>query len=490
MKLTARLVSLLLLGALVLLTIDTFVSIRREVATLEGDMRLNAGLLGRAMRGMLADVWSTQGEWHALDLVRDANEAEKLAFVRFVWLDAPPGDPACPRAPMEQLAPVRRGEEVSVRDRTDTGEGFLRTYVPFPAVGPRQGALEISQSLVVMDKRARAIAVRGIVLALAMALVGGLLAIGLGVGLVGHRLRRLGEKIHRVGEGDLSQPLMLGGNDELSQVATGLNRMCEHLAESQARVNRETERRMAALDALRHADRLRTVGQLASGLAHELGTPLNVVSGRAELIASGKMSPAETVESASIIRSQSDRMASIVRQLLGFARRQSPKRESADLLEIAHECQQLVAALARKHDVDVSVVGDAVRVSVDRGQLQQVFMNLLMNALQASPQHGRVEVSVTRREAAPPGERWPARPCACVCIQDNGEGIPKENVERIFEPFFTTKRVGEGTGLGLSTAQSIVEDHDGWIDVKSELGVGSRFTVYLPEEAPECREGS
>ena len=491
MKLTVRLVSLLLLGAFVLLTIDTFISIRRDVATLERDMRLNSGLLGRAMRGILADTWTTRGEARALALIRDANETEKQAFVRFVWLDAPLGDPYRPLVAAERLAPVGRGEEVSLRDHTETGEGFLRTYVPLLLEGSRLGALEISQSLAVLDERVRTVAVRGIVLALAMALVGGLLAIGLGIGLVGHRLRRLGEKIRRVGEGDLSGPLMLAGGDELSEIAVGLNGMCEHLAESRARVERETERRIAALDALRHADRLRTVGQLASGVAHELGTPLNVVSGRAELIASGGMSAAEMVESANIIRSQSDRMAGIVRQLLGFARRQSPKRESADLLEIARECQQLVAAFARKRDIGVPVAGDAVRMSVDRGQLQQVLMNLLMNALQASPHHAPVEVSVTRERAEPPvGQPGPAKTCACVHIQDHGEGIASENLGRIFDPFFTTKGVGEGTGLGLSTAQSIVEDHGGWIGVESELGVGSRFTVYLPEEAPEWRAES
>ncbi len=490
MKLTMRLLSLLLLGAFVLLAVDTYVSIRCEDAILERDMRLNSGLLGRAMRGILADAWSTRGESRALELIRDANEAEKLAFVRYVRLDAPPGDPSRPLVPAERLAAVRHGEEVSLRDRSHTGEGYLRTYVPFPAADSGQGALEISQSLVVLDERARTIAVRGIVLAAALAVVGGILAIGLGIGLVGHRLRRLGEKIRQVGDGDLSRPLMLGGSDELSAIATGLNGMCEHLAESQARVRRETEQRIAALEALRHADRLRTVGQLASGVAHELGTPLNVVSGRAELIALGTMSAAETVESANIIRHQSERMAGIVRQLLGFARRQSPARESVDLFEIARECQQLVAALARKRDVSVSVVGVAARIKVDRSQMQQVIMNLLMNALQASPQHGQVEVGVTQSRAAPPGRSESARSCVCVHVQDNGEGIPRENLERVFEPFFTTKSVGEGTGLGLSTALGIVEDHGGWIDVQSELGVGSRFTICLPEEGAACRAGS
>jgi two-component system NtrC family sensor kinase len=484
MRLTARLLSLLLLGALVLLVIDTYSSIQREVSIVERDMRSSAGLMARAMRGILADVWSTRGERRALELIRDANEAEESVLLRWVWLDPPPGDSMRPLVPAERLDPVRHGREVSVRDRTGSGEQYLRTYVPFPPMGGRQGALEISQSLAVLEERTRAIIVRRIILALGLALVGAVLAVGVGVGLVGHRLRRMEEKILRVGEGDLSAPLVVGGHDELSEVARGLNHMCERLEESQARVARETEARIAALDALRHADRLRTVGQLASGIAHELGTPLNVVSGRADLIASGSLSAGEIVESARIIHTQSDRMAAIVRQLLDFARRRPPARECADLLDIARECLQLVDALARKRDIRLSLGGESVRTKLDRGQVQQVLMNLLVNALQASPQRGTVEAHVAWERRRPPaGQAGGEGKYASVQIRDHGEGISKENVERIFEPFFTTKGVGEGTGLGLSTALGIVRDHGGWIDVQSELGAGSRFTVYLPEEA-------
>jgi two-component system, NtrC family, sensor kinase len=479
MKLTARLVSLLLLGALVLLVIDTYSSIRREASIVERDMHLSAGLMGRAMRGVLTDVWSTRGELRSLQLIQDVNNAEHSAFLRWVWLDAPPDDPQRPLVPRERLGPVYQGHEVSLRDRSQTGERFLRTYVPFPLEGPRRGALEISQSLVVLQQRMRAIVIRRIVLALALALVGAVLAVGLGIGLVGHRLRRVEEKIRRVGEGDLTKPLTLSGHDELSEVAAGLNTMCARLEEYQARVKTETESRIAALEALRHADRLRTVGQLASGIAHELGTPLNVVSGRAALIASGDLSGTEITESATIIRSQAERMATIVRQLLGFARRRSPAREWADLYDIARECLQLATSLARKRDINVSLVGDSVQITVDRGQIQQVLMNLLMNALQASSQHGAVEVGVKWEQI-----QTPPRRCACVYVQDHGTGIPAEDLERIFEPFFTTKDVGEGTGLGLSTAQGIVRDHGGWIDVRSSAGEGSCFTVHLPEETP------
>lgn len=116
MKLTARLVSLLLLGALVLLVIDTYSSIRREVSIVERDMRLSAGLMGRAMRGILVEVWSTRGESRSLGLIQDVNKAEQSAFLRWVWLHAPPDDPQRPLVPRERLEPVFRGEGGSNRD--------------------------------------------------------------------------------------------------------------------------------------------------------------------------------------------------------------------------------------------------------------------------------------------------------------------------------------------------------------------------------------
>ena len=157
----------------------------------------------------------------------------------------------------------------------------------------------------------------------------GLILTLFGIRFIGRPLRQLIEKTREIGQGDLTTPLPLSGSDELSELARKLNTMCVQLSASQNQVHEEAAARVEAVEQLRHADRLRTVGRLASGLAHELGTPLNVVAGRASLIHSGKLSATEITESSKTIRKEADRMTGILRQLLDFARR-SPPQTKAD----------------------------------------------------------------------------------------------------------------------------------------------------------------
>jgi signal transduction histidine kinase len=328
-----------------------------------------------------------------------------------------------------------------------------------------------------------------VVLAGGIVLLGAVSAVGFGVFFVGRPLRLLSEKASRVGQGDFTGPLHISGRDELSELAATINRMCDQLVESQRRISAETEARIAALEQLRHADRLKTVGRLASGVAHELGTPLNVVGGRASMIAAGQLSSDDVAENARIIKAQSERMATIIRQLLDFARSRPAHRERADVQSIVTQTLGLLATLARKRNVSLNMApsDEAVWATVDTGQIQQVLTNLVMNALQAMPKGGKVTVSIGHEQAKPPdGHDRADGDYVCVRVEDEGEGIPEESMQHIFEPFFTTKEVGEGTGLGLSIAYGMIREHGGWIDVKSEPGEGSAFSVFLPREVSEC----
>jgi signal transduction histidine kinase len=311
----------------------------------------------------------------------------------------------------------------------------------------------------------------------------------LGIRLIGRPLHRLVEKTRRVGKGDLTEPLHLQGHDEIAEVAAAFNVMCEQLAESQEQILAETTARIAALEQLRHADRLKTVGRLASGMAHELGTPLNVVSARGALIAEGTLSDAEIVESGNIIKAQSERITAIVRQLLDFARRSIPHREPADLRRVAEQAIRLLTTFAKKQNVTISLscdVPDAM-TEVDVGQIQQVLTNLIVNAVQAMPKGGTVEVSICREHVCPPeGQDGSEGEHVCLSVRDEGVGVSEENMPLLFEPFFTTKDTGKGTGLGLSIAYGIVSEHGGWIDVASEPEKGSCFSVYLPREVDVC----
>jgi len=245
------------------------------------------------------------------------------------------------------------------------------------------------------------------------------------------------------------------------------------------------DRLNTTLEQLRHADRLATVGKLASGIAHELGTPLNVVSARAKMIADGETTTDESQSYASVIVGAADRMTKIIRQLLQFARRRGPEKRAGDVYELARESLSLLQPLAKKHDVSLELdeAGRGTTLRVDAGQLQQVITNLVMNAIQAMPRGGSVRISCSRELATPPADLGGSEQrYVCVRVDDDGEGIPVDALPHVFEPFFTTKDVGEGTGLGLAVSYGIVRDHGGWIAVVSKGGSGSSFRVYLPEE--------
>jgi signal transduction histidine kinase len=237
------------------------------------------------------------------------------------------------------------------------------------------------------------------------------------------------------------------------------------------------------------------VGKLASGIAHELGTPLNVVSGRAQLIqesvpaSSGdKIGAAELLEVADharIIVEQSRRMSAIIRQLLDFARRRGVRKAAYDLRQLVAQTVSMLQNLAGKRGVALVVEPDPATApafaQVDASQMQQVLTNVVVNAIQSMPTGGTVTLSLRPSSAQAPqgeecaaGERWE------IAVKDEGEGIGPEVLPRVFEPFFTTKAVGEATGLGLSVAYGIVQEHGGFITAESEPGKGSRFAIHLP----------
>ncbi len=270
----------------------------------------------------------------------------------------------------------------------------------------------------------------------------------------------------------------------------------ERLKEALSRSEAEAAAHSEALEQLRRADRLATIGQLSSEIAHELGTPLNIVSARARRIETRDATPDEQVEYARIIGEQCARMTKIIRQLLDFARPRPPQRAPHDVRALVRQTLALIAPLAEKRRVSLVVDerAEAACAVLDPGRIQQALLNLIVNGLQAMPNGGRLTIGV--RVGSPPPRVPPEAQAAAdaqyvrVDVQDEGVGIPKEDLGRIFEPFFTTKRVGEGTGVGLPVTVGIVREHRGWIDVESEVGRGSRFSVFLPREEGTCAGAS
>ncbi len=236
------------------------------------------------------------------------------------------------------------------------------------------------------------------------------------------------------------------------------------------RLATEAELRKEALTQLRHADRLTTIGRLAAGLAHELGTPLNVVSGKASLVSSGRVAGEDAKKAARVIEQQADRMTTIIRHLLDFARRGGTGREATDLRALCEQTAELLRPLARRSNVTLSCEGPAVTASVNRSEMQQVLSNLVTNAIHAMPEGGDVSLIAAVDDGA----------YAIIRVEDEGDGIAPDVLPRIFDPFFTTKEVGAGTGLGLSVVHGIVDDHGGTIHVETAVGRGTTFILRLP----------
>jgi signal transduction histidine kinase len=490
MRLVRRLTLYFLLAIGVIFAFDSYLSLVQHLALFDADLRRDERLMGRALGRAVERAWAEQGESHALELVREANDREGEVSIRLVFLDATPGTSLAAGAPVDALEALRRERAVSqVRD-----EERIYTYVPLAIAGPRAAALELSESL--RHERAYLLAriPRELSTATLMVMACGLVAWVVGIRVVGRPIRALVEKARRIGAGDFSTPLVLRQRDELSLLADEMNTMAEHLDSATRKVSAESAARIAALEQLRHADRLTTVGKLAAGLAHELGTPLNVVSGRARMILEGEtVGVPDTAKSAQIIVDQAERMTRIVRQLLDFARRRSPEKRSTEVVQLARQTSSLLEPLAARRGVELRCEPQPAPLValVDPSQVQQALTNLVVNAIQATQRGGHVWIRIDGQElAGSPADGQRSGAYAVLAVEDDGEGIPADRLPAIFDPFFTTKAVGEGTGLGLAVAHGIVQEHGGWIDVRSEPGRGSCFRIWLPREVERDDPGA
>jgi len=458
----------------------TALNLRFHAALYRSDAIRDLRIMGRSLASAVESVLPTQGEPSAAELVAKANLDIEGTHIRWIPREALANDPALREHPE---LPERLAQQSEVRFESDAEEARrLYLYWPVTLGGVLRGAVELSEEIPdepgLLRRRLTAL----LALSAAWVAVCGTLCYGVARRWVGRPVHQLMEKARRIGAEDFSGPVELAGHREFAELAAEMNAMAASLEATRARLAKETSARIAALEQLRHADRLSTIGRLAAGVAHELGTPLNVVSERAEMIAEGEHEdPDELARSARVIQQQSERMASIVRQLLDFARRRRPDRCVTQLDELARATARLMAPLLDRREVKArtSEGGDAVWCEVDPGQIQQVLVNLITNAVDVTPPGGEVRLAVDAPEGSPagrdPGGRW-----VRVVVEDDGPGIPAELLPRIFEPFFTTKPSGRGTGLGLAVADEIVREHGGSIEAGGAPGGGSRLSVWLP----------
>jgi two-component system, NtrC family, sensor kinase len=479
MRLARKLILSMVIGLTVVLAANSFYRVRRELAAFEEDMKQDHEVLGQVLKSAVSAVWASQDRDAAMRLIAEAKPPSTGLHIR--WIDGA-------RAQEE-------GEQANL----------LVTLVPIVVGGSSMGFVEISESRDFARGYVRHTVIRSFALTLAAVLCVSALATVLGIWFVGKPIEKLVKKAARIGAGDVEGPIEIRQHDEIGELASEMNAMCLRLVETRQALTAETEERLRTQEQLRHADRLATVGKLASGIAHELGTPLGVALMRANMIASNPSLGRDTRDAALIIGEQIDRITHIVRQLLDFARGrgtsppgQLSRRTPADLPAIAERAVAMLQPLTVKRNLVITVTSEPnlPRPPANPEQIEQVLVNLLVNAIHASEQPGKVTITLSTAAANPPADLTPpvwnegSEPkYAVISVKDEGMGISPEVLPRIFEPFFTTKHVGEGTGLGLSVAYGIVREHSGWIEVTSERGKGSCFSVYLPMDLGEIEWG-
>jgi signal transduction histidine kinase len=482
-RLARRLTVALLLGILAVLAVDAWLRVRRETAFFDEDLRRDTRVTATVLSGAASRVWRSEGDKGARRVVAEANRHSSLR-VRLLLPDESPAPPLTPpqRKDFEAGRDVTRLQHVREED-------VLYTYVPVDAPDGRLGTLEVRQSLAPERAYVKQTLVHTFVTTGAVVIVCGVLAWLLGVWYVGRPVGALAALARGVAAGDYSRRIDFHHDDELGDLALEMNQMSGALGEARDRLGAEQAARLTALEQLRHADRLATVGKLASGIAHELGTPLNVVAGRAQLIAGGELEGDDARSSARIIVEQSERITRIIRQLLDFARQRRAEKRPLELASLAERAVTLLDPLAGKRRVRLVLapVAGPTHCLVDGALFEQALSNLIVNGVHAMPGGGQISLAIARVTRKPPADlgggedRW-----LRLSVRDEGQGMAPEVAARAFEPFFTTKEVGEGTGLGLSVAYGIIREHGGWIELESQVGKGSTFSIFLPPAPGEA----
>jgi len=355
----------------------------------------------------------------------------------------------------------------------------LLSYAPLLKGGQVKGAARLSLNL--SGEYARL--ARSRALFLGYFVLDFILLLGLGAfilrRIVVSPLERLLKATERVIEGDYSHPVHLPGSREIAGLADSFNLMQQGLKDRREEVElhlrslEEANRALkeARLETLR-SEKMASVGLLAAGMAHEIGTPLAGIIGYSGILADELANDPEKSDYLRRISDDAGRIDRLVRDLLNYAR---PVKPEIERIAVKEFLEDLFAMLARQGalkriEAHLKIAEQLPPLYLDRHQLLQVVMNLVMNARDAMPAGGRIEVSASSGQ----GES------IVLSVADSGEGILPENIEKIFEPFFTTKEPGKGTGLGLAISARLVEAFGGEITVDSKPGAGTKFTLILP----------
>jgi two-component system NtrC family sensor kinase len=371
-----------------------------------------------------------------------------------------------------------RGRSYTVKDWHISEYDPIRNYA-----GEVVGMLSVG----ILENTYTAIRNRVILSFFGIATVGFLLIMGITYYMIRNITRPIGEMVaatHSIIAGRFDQEVHSDSPTEIALLAESFNAMLQSLRQMRGdleewgrtleeKVRQRTEELVAMQARVAQSERLASLGMLAAGVAHEVNNPLGGILALTALTVEDMRDNDPNRENLEEVIRQTERCRDIVKGLLEFSRQSKSNTELVDLNKVLEDTLSLVSKQALFFNINVvqDLAPELPGVIADGSQFQQVFMNILMNAVQAMDERGTITIVTRHRRAGNAVE---------VAISDTGHGIPPEQIDRIFDPFFTTKASGRGTGLGLSIAYGIVTTHRGTISVHSEVGKGSTFTIRMP----------
>ncbi len=477
MKLANKFTAALVLVIAPTLAVRTVVQTRTAIEREEARVHSEQAQLGDVLHVAVTEIWESEGWEKSLAYLRKVEAQQGDVGIRWVWLEEQSRAEYHPKVELQRVRERRDGMNTIAFDSAEI-PGFLVTYRPVQLKDVPLGAIELLRSTEEAEAFIRAEILSQVGISVLSLLVYGLVAAVLGGRLIGRPIDALIKHAKRVGQADFSTISNIRQRDEIGRLGLEMNEMSRRLQAARDRANSEYQARLAIQHQLMHADRLASVGRVTAAIIHDLGTPLNVISGRATMIAEGDVEEDKLQDSARRIAKQAMRISEMIREVLNYARRGNVERQSCSLAALINDVTHLVQPLADKARVTIEVrpPESDLTIHANRTQIRQVLMNLVMNAVQAMPEGGLILILL---------DEDAEEKMASFSVVDQGVGIPDEAREKIFEPFYTTKDEGEGTGLGLSVCASIVEDHGGRISVQSTVGEGTTFKVALPRAQQE-----
>jgi signal transduction histidine kinase len=391
-------------------------------------------------------------------------------------------------APPDAMLDATLKKPVTTSQLSPKGDQVI-VYAPLLVKGTPAGAARLTLSL----ERDHVRLARSRTLFLGYFVLDFILLLGLGAfilrRIVVAPLERLLKATERVIAGDYSHQVHLPGSNEIAGLADSFNFMQLTLKERSDQVENHLRSLQAANQALQESrletlrsEKMASVGLLAAGMAHEIGTPLAGIIGYSDILAGELAGDAEKSDYLRRIADDAARIDRLVKDLLNYARPVKPEIERIDLQEFLEDLFAMLErqGVFKRLEPQLTVAAGLPALYLDRHQLLQVLMNLVMNARDAMPDGGTLAIVASAGD----GES------VLLEVTDSGSGILPEHLEKIFEPFFTTKEPGRGTGLGLAISVRLIESFGGTIDVASRPGNGTTFRIRLPGVADEAAEGS